>query len=93
MNSNLIRRYVVVGSRRTSNYIWAIICAIGGIDFLLTGLSSYFNSNLLPIIQLKLQLIIQLKYMLLKQKIKVKILFLFTQKDHNHKQLQMFNLY
>jgi len=50
MSSNLIRRYVVVGSRRTSNYIWAIICAIGGIDFLLTGLSSYFNINLLPII-------------------------------------------
>lgn len=50
MNSDLIRRYVVVGSRRISNYIWTIICALGGLDFLLTGLSSYFNYNLLPII-------------------------------------------
>lgn len=50
MNNDLIRRYVVVGSRRLSNYLWAIICAIGGLDFLLTGLSSYLNSNLLPII-------------------------------------------
>nr|BBO58669.1 ycf4 protein [Ulva australis] len=50
MEKNLIPRYVVVGSKKTSNYIWAIICAIGGINFLLTGLSSYLNSNLLPII-------------------------------------------
>lgn len=50
MNSDLVRRYIVVGSRRISNYVWAIICAIGGLDFLLTGLSSYFNFNILPII-------------------------------------------
>ena len=50
MNSDLVRRYIVVGSRRISNYVWATICAIGGFGFLLTGLSSYFNFNLLPII-------------------------------------------
>lgn len=50
MNSNLVRRYIIVGSRRISNYIWALICGIGGFDFLLTGLSSYFNYNILPII-------------------------------------------
>ena len=50
MNSDLVRRYIVVGSRRISNYVWAIICAIGGLDFLLTGLSGYFNFNILPII-------------------------------------------
>jgi hypothetical protein len=50
MSTDLIRRYVVVGSRRISNYIWAIISGIGGLDFLLTGLSSYFHTNLLPVI-------------------------------------------
>lgn len=50
MSTDLIRRYVVVGSRRGSNYAWALISGIGGLDFLLTGLSSYFKINLLPII-------------------------------------------
>ncbi len=50
MNTDLIRRYIVVGSRRVSNYFWAIISGFGGLGFLLTGLSSYFNFNLLPII-------------------------------------------
>lgn len=50
MNTDLIRRYSVVGSRRISNYIWTLISGLGGLDFLLTGLSSYFHFNLLPII-------------------------------------------
>ena len=37
----------ILGSRRLSNYIWAIIVTIGGIGFLLSGLSSYWKINLL----------------------------------------------
>lgn len=50
MNTNLVRRYNVVGSRRISNYIWALLSGLGGLDFFLTGLSSYLHYNLLPII-------------------------------------------
>ena len=50
MDTDLIRRYDVIGSRRISNYFWVIIIGLGSLDFLLTGLSSYFNFNLLPII-------------------------------------------
>ncbi len=39
----------VLGSRRLSNYFWAIVVSIGGGGFLLAGLSSYFQVNLLPI--------------------------------------------
>lgn len=51
--SELIRRYVVVGSRRFSNYWWASIILLGGFGFLLTGVSSYLNSDLLPFINSK----------------------------------------
>lgn len=51
--SQLIRRYAVVGSRRFSNYWWASIILIGGFGFLLTGISSYLNSDLLPFINSK----------------------------------------
>ena len=47
-NSDLIRRYPVIGSRRLSNFFWAGTLGIGGFYFLLTGLSSYFGSALLP---------------------------------------------
>ncbi len=40
-------RQSVLGSRRLSNYFWAVICTIGGVGFLLAGLSSYFKVNLL----------------------------------------------
>lgn len=50
MSSDLIRRYSVVGSRRISNYMWAFVTGLGGLDFLLTGFSSYLNKNLLAII-------------------------------------------
>jgi hypothetical protein len=50
MNSNsLIRRDVVVGSRRLSNYWWASVLLIGGLGFLLTGISSYLQQNLFPL--------------------------------------------
>ncbi|MDB9313700.1 photosystem I assembly protein Ycf4 [Spirulina sp. CS-785/01] len=44
---SLVLRQDVLGSRRLSNYFWATICWIGGIGFLLAGLSSYFKTNLL----------------------------------------------
>ncbi len=39
----------VLGSRRFSNFFWAVVVSMGGIGFLLTGLSSYLQVNLLPI--------------------------------------------
>nr|QWK42139.1 hypothetical protein [Pseudochorda nagaii] len=51
MNSDrintLLKRDVVVGSRRFSNYFWALVLFFGGTGFLLTGISSYFQKNLL----------------------------------------------
>ncbi|MCA1993029.1 MAG: photosystem I assembly protein Ycf4 [Coleofasciculus sp. S288] len=38
----------VLGSRRFSNYWWAIVVSLGGTGFLLAGLSSYLKVNLLP---------------------------------------------
>lgn len=38
----------VLGSRRFSNYWWAIVVSLGGTGFLLAGLSSYLKINLLP---------------------------------------------
>ena len=49
----LIRRYIVVGSRRFSNYWWAFVILLGGFGFLLTGISSYLSFNLLPFINEK----------------------------------------
>jgi hypothetical protein len=46
-----IRYDLILGSRRSSNYLWAIITAIGGIGFLLTGLSSYLGTQLLPFVE------------------------------------------
>lgn len=39
----------VLGSRRFSNFFWATVVSIGGIGFLLAGLSSYLHINLLPV--------------------------------------------
>ena len=44
---NEIRRDKIVGSRRFSNYFWSVFLCFGGIGFLLAGLSSYFQINLL----------------------------------------------
>ena len=43
-----IRQDDIAGSRRFSNYFWGAFLALGGISFLLAGLSSYFKINLLP---------------------------------------------
>lgn len=46
--NHLILRRSILGARRLSNYFWATISTIGGVGFLLSGLSSYFKVNLLP---------------------------------------------
>ncbi|MFB8791519.1 MAG: photosystem I assembly protein Ycf4 [Potamolinea sp.] len=46
---NRIIRQSVLGSRRFSNYWWAIIVSLGATGFFLAALSSYFKVNLLPI--------------------------------------------
>nr|YP_009238376.1 hypothetical chloroplast protein RF4 [Bracteacoccus aerius]AMO01253.1 hypothetical chloroplast protein RF4 [Bracteacoccus aerius] len=46
MNSeNFIRRYIIIGERRFSNYWWAFVILAGAIGFLVTGISSYMNSS------------------------------------------------
>nr|YP_009162721.1 photosystem I assembly protein Ycf4 [Pseudo-nitzschia multiseries]AKT26122.1 photosystem I assembly protein Ycf4 [Pseudo-nitzschia multiseries]UBA15514.1 photosystem I assembly protein Ycf4 [Pseudo-nitzschia multiseries] len=45
---NEIRRDEIIGSRRFSNYFWSMVLFLGGIGFLLAGLSSYFKINFLP---------------------------------------------
>ena len=45
---NEIRRDKIIGSRRFSNYFWSFFLFLGGIGFLLAGISSYLKINLLP---------------------------------------------
>ncbi len=45
---NSVLRYDVLGSRRFSNYWWATVTTIAGSGFLLAGLSSFLQTNLLP---------------------------------------------
>ena len=45
---NEIRRDEIIGSRRFSNYFWSVVLFLGGIGFLLAGISSYLKINLLP---------------------------------------------
>ena len=45
---NEIRQDKIVGSSRFSNYFWSFLLFLGGIGFLLAGLSSYFKINFLP---------------------------------------------
>lgn len=45
--TELNRRYFIVGERRLSNYWWASVIFLGGFGFLLTGISSYLNYNIL----------------------------------------------
>ena len=47
-SSDRVLRQEVLGSRRFSNYLWATVVSIGGIGFLLAGVSSYLDRNLLP---------------------------------------------
>ncbi len=43
---NLIRRYIILGERRISNYVWTFIVFLGSCGFLLTGISSFYQNNL-----------------------------------------------
>jgi hypothetical protein len=45
--------YTVPGARRLSNYIWGTILTVGGLGFLLTGLSCYLNYAILPFINIQ----------------------------------------
>lgn len=51
MTTNKIKRQTlrqdILGSRRLSNFLWASIVTMGGIGFLLAGLSSFLKTNLL----------------------------------------------
>ena len=47
--SEQIRQERIVGSRRFSNYFWAFLLLIGGLMFLLAGISSYLKINLLKL--------------------------------------------
>ena len=47
-SSQTVLRQSILGSRRFSNYFIASIVTIGAIGFLLAGLSSYLQMNLLP---------------------------------------------
>jgi Ycf4 len=49
-NNEEIRRDLVIGSRRFSNYWWASVLFLGGCGFLFTGISSKLQMNLLPFI-------------------------------------------
>jgi hypothetical protein len=44
---NSVLKTNIAGSRQASNIFWALIVSLGGIGFFLTGLSSFFNKNLL----------------------------------------------
>jgi hypothetical protein len=46
---NLVIRQPILGSRRFSNYWWAIIVSVGATGFFLAALSSYTKVNLLPV--------------------------------------------
>jgi hypothetical protein len=45
---NEIRQDIIIGSRRFSNYFWSFFLFVGGLGFLLAGISSYLKTNLLP---------------------------------------------
>ena len=47
MSNNLLKRDIIVGSRRFSNFLLAFVLFFGGLGFLLAGISSYLQKNLL----------------------------------------------
>lgn len=47
--SETILRQEIIGARRFSNFFWAVVTSLGGLGFLLAGLSSYFHTRLLPV--------------------------------------------
>ena len=51
--TDVIRRYIISGARRFSNYWWGTIILLGGVGFLIAGISSYLGKDLFPPIQSK----------------------------------------
>ena len=51
--TDVIRRYIISGARRFSNYWWGSSILLGGVGFLLAGISSYLGKDLFPPIQSK----------------------------------------
>ncbi|MEM6252400.1 MAG: photosystem I assembly protein Ycf4 [Cyanobacteria bacterium P01_D01_bin.156] len=47
-DTNEVLQRDILGSRRLSNYWWALVTTVGGTGFLLAGVSSYTGINLLP---------------------------------------------
>lgn len=47
-SGSLVLRRTILGARRLSNYWWATVLTLGGLGFLLAGLSSYLHINFLP---------------------------------------------
>lgn len=45
--NKLIRRYIIVGERRFSNYWWTLVIFVGACGFLYTGISSYVGHGLI----------------------------------------------
>nr|WRW10696.1 photosystem I assembly protein ycf4 [Ascoseira mirabilis] len=46
-SDTFLKRDIITGSRRFSNYFWTFVLFVGGSGFLLTGISSYLKNNLL----------------------------------------------
>jgi hypothetical protein len=53
MEKKLILRETLQGSRHWSNYFWAVIISLGGLGFLIVGLSSFFEVNLIQFLDSK----------------------------------------
>jgi len=51
MTKNKVRKDMIIGSKRFSNYFWTFILLGGGLGFLIAGISSYLNKNLLPFLR------------------------------------------
>jgi hypothetical protein len=47
-SGNRVLKRTILGARRFSNYWWASVLTLGGLGFLLAGISSYTQINLLP---------------------------------------------
>jgi hypothetical protein len=47
IQDSYLLRQEILGSRRLSNYWWAVVSTLGGVGFLLAGLSSYLHVNVL----------------------------------------------
>nr|WGT92529.1 Ycf4 [Basichlamys sacculifera] len=45
-NNILIRRYIIIGERRLSNYWWALVIFLGSCGFLATGIYSYLGLDI-----------------------------------------------